>query len=83
MGKIVFWIVVFFVVLLALRLVNVAASRKRNAPPADDPGAGRRRELPAEPTVRCATCGTYLPKAEARPAADGYTCGDPACPRRR
>ena len=82
MGKIIFWIVVFFVILLALRLVNVAASKKREgaAQAKDD---GKRRELPAEPTVRCVECGTYLPKSEAKPVANGYHCGDPACPRRR
>jgi hypothetical protein len=81
MGKIVFWIVVFFVVLLALRLVNVAATKRRR-----DSERGqeeRQRELTAEPTVRCAECGTFLPKSEAQPISNGYRCKDPGCPRRR
>ena len=82
MGKIIFWIVVFFVVLLALRLVNIAGSKARRTrergEAQDDKG-----KLPAEPTVRCVDCGTYLPKSEAKPAPNGYRCGDPACPRRR
>ena len=81
MGKIIFWIVVFFVVLLALRLLNVAAAKKRAAGerPGDD---AKRAELPAEPTVRCIDCGTYLPKSEAKPAPGGYRCGDSGCTRR-
>ena len=34
-------------------------------------------------SLRCVDCGTYLPKSEAKPAPDGYRCGDPACPRKR
>jgi hypothetical protein len=80
MGKIIFWIVVFFVVLLALRLVNLANQKARR-----DEGreAQRKRELPAEPTVRCVACGTYLPKADAKPVANGYRCPDPGCTGRR
>lgn len=83
MGKIVFWIVVFFVILLAVRLANVAATKARRDARAGRDKDARRRELPAEPTVRCVDCGTYLPKSEAKPVPDGYRCGDPACPRRR
>ena len=81
MGKIIFWIVVFFVVLLVLRLLNVAAAKKRAAGEhrGDD---AKRRELPAEPTVRCIDCGTYLPKSEAKPVPGGYRCGDSGCTRR-
>lgn len=83
MGKIIFWIVVFFVVLLVLRLANVAATKARRNAAEGGSGSKRRKELPAEPTVRCVDCGTYLPKSEAKPGPDGYRCGDPACPRRR
>jgi hypothetical protein len=81
MGKIIFWIVVFFLVLLALRLANVAAAKKRAAGERRGDDA-KRGELPAEPTVRCIDCGTYLPKSEARPVPGGYRCGDAACTRR-
>lgn len=83
MGKIIFWIVVFFVILLVLRLVNLAGARSRKDRARESDAEQPRRELPAEPTVRCVDCGTYLPKAEARPTAAGYHCGDPGCPRRR
>jgi hypothetical protein len=79
MGKIVFWIVVFFVVLFALRLVNLAKAKARDqarrAPP--------KNLAPPEPTVRCIECGTFLPKSEATPVPTGYRCNDPACARRR
>lgn len=83
MGKILFWIAVFFVVLLALRLVNLANNAKRRDDARGEPPRERQRELTAEPTVRCAECGTYLPKAEAQPFAGGYRCGDANCTRKR
>lgn len=80
MGKIIFWILVVFVILFALRLVALAKAKARRD--------GERREPqkaipPAEPTVRCAECGVFLPKSEATPVATGYRCRDPACSRRR
>jgi hypothetical protein len=82
MGKIIFWIVVFFLVLLALRLVNLANSKGRRDEPGDRDET-RRKELPAEPTVRCVECGTYLPKSEAKPVPNGYRCPEPGCTPRR
>ena len=82
MGKIIFWIVVFFLVLLALRLVNLAGTKRCGEEQCDCDDA-RRKELPAEPTVRCVECGTYLPKSEAKPVPNGYRCADPGCPRQR
>jgi uncharacterized protein len=80
MGKIIFWIVVFFVILFVLRLISLAKLKARRE--------NERREAPkaippAEPTVRCAQCGIFLPKAEATPVAAGYRCRDPACSGRR
>ena len=80
MGKIVFWIVVFFVILLGLRFHNVAKSRRSSR---DRERRERPKELPpAEPTVRCEACGVYLPKSEAKATATGFRCGDSSCPRR-
>jgi uncharacterized protein len=80
MGKIVFWIVVFFVILLGLRFLNVGRSRRSSR---DREGRERPRELPpAEPTVRCEACGVYLPRSEAAVTDTGFRCGDPACARR-
>jgi hypothetical protein len=78
MGKILFWLVVFFVVLFALRLINVAHSRARNrdkraAKPASAGGA----------MIRCVDCGVYLPSADAKPGPRGPLCGDPQCLQRQ
>ena len=72
MGKIIFWLVVFFVVLMALRLVNVASSRSRSR------AAGSAKAKDA-PMVRCVNCGVYLPSADARQGPRGPLCGDPEC----
>lgn len=80
MSKIIFWILVFFAILLVLRLVSIAKTKSDREPPRRDPP---KAIPPAEPTVRCVDCGVFLPKAEASPAPTGYRCADPACPRRR
>ncbi|HVF63416.1 MAG TPA: PP0621 family protein [Casimicrobiaceae bacterium] len=79
MGKIIFWIVVFFVILFALRMLSIAKSRSRDEAKREAP---RKAIPPAEPTVRCAECGVFLPKSEATPIATGHRCADPSCPRR-
>ncbi len=76
MGKIIFWLVVFFVVLLMLRLVNVASSRSRSR------STGKRKTVEAAMT-RCVDCGIYLPSADATTSARGPLCGDPQCVARR
>jgi uncharacterized protein len=76
MGKIILWIVVVFAVLFALRLVNAAKAKHR----ADL--ARRGGTTQAEPMVRCARCGVFLPRADALPAPGGFTCGDARCARR-
>jgi len=74
MGKIIFWLIVFFVVLLVLRLVNVANSRSAAAGRAD------RRPKPKDTAMtRCVNCGVYLPRADAVEGAQGPVCGDPQC----
>jgi len=79
MGKIIFWIVVFFAALFVLRMLSLAKAKSRR-----DRGAERPKPLtPPEPTVRCANCGVFLPRAEATPIATGYRCSDPACTRQR
>jgi hypothetical protein len=77
MGKILFWLVVFFVVLLVLRLVNVANSRARNRE------AAKRSPAKGGAMVRCVNCGVYLPSADALPSPRGPLCGDPQCAQRR
>jgi hypothetical protein len=80
MGKIIFWIVVFFAILFVLRLVSIAKAKARRERDLREPP---KAIPPAEPTVRCAECGIFLPKTDAMPVAAGYRCRDPACSRRR
>jgi hypothetical protein len=80
MSKLIFWIVVVFAILFALRLINSAKAKKR----AEDAGrAARDPAPPVEEMVRCSRCGTYLPKSDARYSPAGLTCGDPDCSRLR
>jgi hypothetical protein len=74
MGKLIFWLVIVFVVLFALRLVSAAKSRARRDVP---------RTPGATPMIKCADCGVFLPATDATPLPSGYRCGDPACPNRK
>ena len=76
MGKVIFWIVVIFGLLLVARLANVGAAKRRD-------GAGRSRVPPAAPMVRCLRCGVFLPAADAKAVPGGHVCSDPACAERR
>jgi hypothetical protein len=75
MGKVIFWIVVIFGILLVARLANVAATKRRKG---GSPGVP-----PAHPMVRCMRCGTFLPGADAKAVPGGHVCGDPGCTVRR
>lgn len=79
MGKLVFWVVVVFVLLLGLRLLNAGKAKRRARAANDAKNAGK----PDESMVRCESCGVFLPQGDARPVAGGYVCGDPACVARR
>jgi hypothetical protein len=79
MGKIIFWIVVVFVVLFALRLVNTSKAKRRDR----ESRAGENAAGPAETMVRCDKCGVFLPMGDARPVAEGYVCNNPGCGARR
>lgn len=84
MGKIIFWIVVFFGVLLALRLVSVHQTRKDERERREGGGKGGRDTTPAqEPMVKCGRCGVFLPKSTAVMTPRGLTCGDESCAHRR
>ena len=76
MGKVIFWLVVIFGVLLVLRLVNTAQSRARRG----STGAGSKPRK-QDAMVRCVDCGVYLPSADARTSPRGPLCGDPQCVR--
>jgi hypothetical protein len=77
MTKIVAWLILIFVVLLAFRVITMRNNRARRR--AADPG----KPVDAgAPMVRCVNCGVYLPRAEARTANDGFACADGQCAKR-
>ncbi|MDQ6621198.1 MAG: hypothetical protein M3Z31_16150 [Pseudomonadota bacterium] len=72
MAKIILWIIVVFAILFVLRMINAAkAKAKRDSASGSQPDA--------HAMVRCATCGVYVPRADAKPGPRGLTCGDPVC----
>lgn len=75
MAKIIAWLIVIFVVLLALRMINLRNARARQKSEAT--GAGRRTGT--EPMVRCVRCGVYLPRVEAQSVSGGYVCATGQC----
>jgi hypothetical protein len=72
-GKVIFWLVVVFIVLFALRLINASKHRARN----DERAAGRTSKVGA--MARCVDCGVYLPIADATTGPRGPLCGDAKC----
>ena len=73
MGKVIFWLVIAFAVLFAVRLGNAAKAKRRGD------AVRRNRDLDAQTMVRCGGCGVYLPRAAALPAPGGFRCGAPKC----
>jgi hypothetical protein len=90
-GKIIFWIVVFFFVLLALRLVSIQKTRSdakarrdaADAKAANDARQHRRDDTPANETmIKCARCGVFVPKSNSLMSPAGAVCNDAKCSRR-
>ncbi len=79
MGKVIFWIVVVFVLLFGLRLLNASKAKRRQDEAKRAAGGG----TPNDTMVRCVRCGLFLPRAEATPAAGGFACPDTRCAERR
>jgi uncharacterized protein len=72
MGKVIFWIVVIFAVLLCLRLYNISQQKRK----AKKSAAAPKR---AEAMVRCARCGVYLPRSDALLVDGTLHCRDKGC----
>jgi uncharacterized protein len=72
--KILLWIVFIAILLLGLRVLNIAKAKQRD-------NARRSTVPPPEPMIRCACCGVYLPQKDAIAGPTGLTCGEPACRR--
>jgi hypothetical protein len=74
MSRVIFWIILIFVVLFAIRMIGVRNERAR-----------RRAEKAAAPkpaieaTVRCQRCGVYVPRVEARAVDGGFVCTGGPC----
>jgi hypothetical protein len=83
LGKVIFWIVVFFLVLLALRMVSVYKTRQEQRDDADAQRTKNRDDKPVDDSmVKCAACGVYIPKSTATMKANGLVCRDPQCAHR-
>ena len=72
MAKLIAWLIVIFVVLLALRMINMHNARKRAR-------AQAAAKQIAEPLVRCLRCGIFLPRADARAVDGGFACASGSC----
>ena len=72
MAKVIAWIILIFVVLLALRMINMHNARKRARAEA---AAGKL----GEPMVRCLKCGIFLPRNDARAVEGGFACASGSC----
>jgi hypothetical protein len=74
MTKVIAWIVVVFLVLLALRVINHGKARSRRKE------AETEAKVAGTATVRCSRCGVFLPVADARQSSTGtYICADSNC----
>ena len=78
MAKVVAWLVLIFVVLLALRMINVRKTRSKIRGATRAPAG----DTIAQPMVRCARCGVFLPRSDAKPVTEGYACADSECAKR-
>jgi uncharacterized protein len=71
MAKIIAWLVLIFLVLLALRVIARRHAGTRGAAPA---------QSAAQSMVRCARCGVFLPRTEAKQIDGGYACAEGCVP---
>ena len=76
MGKALFWIAVFFVVLITSRFLALHAAKKRFR---EEQAQQARQNNPlpsAESMVRCAHCDVFLPRSEALLSRDETWCSE-------
>ena len=74
MGKLIAWLILIFVVLLALRVIALRKARARQ-----QAAGATAAQAASVPMVRCARCGVFLPRAEAKEVSGGYVCGAGGC----
>ena len=80
MGKLIAWLILIFVVLLALRVITARNKRAAQSGPSSGASAGAPPKI--EPMVRCTRCGIYLPRDETVEVAGGVVCADQNCLKR-
>lgn len=73
MAKIIAWLILIFVVLLAWRMISLRNARVRRR------DASRQAGAAVQPMVRCLRCGVFLPRTEAKAIAGGHVCADGHC----
>jgi uncharacterized protein len=64
------------VVVVAVWLIRRALLRGRSGAPGSDAGGARPPAAGQGDLVKCAHCGTHLPRVEARPAGELLYCSD-------
>lgn len=78
MGKILFWIIVILVALVAARMI--ARSNARNDDQTSQPARSRKKAPPLqdgqEAMVRCEHCGIHLPRSEAMLSGGHTWCSE-------
>jgi hypothetical protein len=77
MSKIVAWLILIFVVLLALRMISMRNNRVRRRA-----AEASKSVKTGDTMVRCVNCGVFLPRAEARVVDSGFACADGQCAKR-
>ena len=81
MGKFVFWVGVFALIWLAIRLVKILQRKHELSARQDEPGSTQADSggaaptpPPAVPMMQCAHCGVYLPGHDAVRDRQGVFC---------
>ena len=70
MARIVAWLVLIFMALLALRVITGRKARAQRKSSVQEA---------VEPMVRCARCGVFLPRSEAKETRSGFVCAAGGC----
>lgn len=70
MSKIIFWVVAVIVIMIGLRLWNLAKTRTQKT------NETKAKKNSPEAMVQCVRCGVFVPRSEAREHNDGFRCAD-------
>jgi formylmethanofuran dehydrogenase subunit E len=70
MARVIAWLVLIFMVLFALRVIASRTTRARRKASVQNA---------VKPMVRCARCGVFLPREEAKENGGGFVCAGAGC----